>query len=193
MRMKRICLIGPVDKRIISYPLLKCLMLLGKTLVVTDDGVYRRFHERYESDFDFGHSRFIVTPKIDQCVLEKVRELENQYDYILYITTNELPEACDRVVYVRGLEKSICSQDTLDALENIEHAEVLITFDKNANTEAVKITPTMSSLAYVMACEENKEFVDIKDARYASIMFKLFEKELDISEKAIRSIMKRKE
>lgn len=189
--MKKICLLGAVDKRAVSYPLLKCLMFLGKVLVVTDDGVYRRFADEYESRFSFENSEFIVTPVIDEEVQKEVDSISHSYDYVVYITTNEIPSGCDKIIYFRGVEKSIASKGTLKVLENMEYKEVYITFSKLQDSSALKIEPSKSVMSYVFECEDKKEFVPTKDAGFASMLFTFFEKELDIPKASIKKLLLR--
>ena len=72
--MRKICLLGGVDKRAIAYPLIKVLMFMGKTLVVADDGVYRRFSDDYALRFNYQNSDFIISPLIDEGILEEGAE-----------------------------------------------------------------------------------------------------------------------
>jgi hypothetical protein len=190
--MKRICLVGPVDKRAISYPLLKVTMFLGKTLVITDDGVYRRFAENYEATFGFENSDFIVTPLITEEVLAEVEKLKNQYEFIVYITTNEIPPECDKIIYCHGVDKGIANNSTMKVLENTEHIEVVMTFSKVEDATLLKIEPTKSIMAYIYECEDTKLFQDTKDVAYATMLDKFFDKELDIPKASIKGVLQRK-
>jgi hypothetical protein len=190
--MKRICLIGPVDKRAIAYPLIKCMMFLGKTLVVTDDSVFRRFSESYDLNFGLANAEFIITPVIDKTVLTHVTSVESSFDYILFLTTNELPPDCDKVLYCHGVEKGFCSSGVLKALENVEYTEVLVTFSKVTDTSVVKIEPSKSVMTYIFECEDKKEFVESADSSYASMVEQFFTKELDVPKKTLSGLMRRK-
>lgn len=190
--MKTICLIGPVDKRAISYPLIKTLMHLGKTLVVTDDGVYRRFDTEYASRFSFENSDFIVTPVIDRTVQEEVNQIADLYETVLYITTNELPPNCDKVVYCRGVDRAILNLGVLDALEEKEFIEVYVTFSKLSDNTLLKIEPNKNTLAYIYECEDKKEFLPTKESAYSDMLSKFFESELDIPKNTIKGLLQRK-
>jgi hypothetical protein len=190
--MKKICLIGPVDKRAIAYPLLKCLMFLGKTLIITDDSVYRRFSETYETRFGFAQSEFIVAPVIDKDVIDHVESVSSTFDYVLYITTNELPVGMDKILYCHGIEKGIATSDVLSVLENIDHTEVYVTFSRVADNTALKIEPSKSIMAYVFECEDRKDFVGTTDGAYSSMLHKFFEKELDVPKATLKGLLQRK-
>lgn len=49
--MRQIQLVGPIDKRVIAYPLFKICDNLGKVLVITDDTNFRRFSDDYSNEF----------------------------------------------------------------------------------------------------------------------------------------------
>lgn len=190
--MKKICLVGAVDKRAISYPLLKVLMHLGKTLVVSDDGVYRRFSEELETSYGFENSEFLITPVITETVQKEVENKAFQFDYIVYITSNEIPLQCDKVIYCRGVDKGIATKTTLKQLENIEHTEVYVTFSRLEDSSLLKIEPTKGIMAYIFECEERKEFQATKEVAYASMLEKFFDKELDIPKASIKGLLQRK-
>ena len=191
--MKRFCLIGPVDKRFIAYPLLKVLMHLGKTLVVTDDGVYRRFDEGYGKRFSVGHSDFIVEPVIDSNVLEEVKGISSGYETVLYITTNELPESCDKIVYCRGVDKGLITPDVLEVLENKEYVQVYITLAKLKDSGVLKIAPGKGLLEYVMACEDRKMFLPTRDTYYVTMISTLFEDKLGVPKSTIKGLLQRED
>jgi hypothetical protein len=190
--MKRICLVGPVDKRAIVYPLIKCMMFLGKVLVVTDDSVLRRFSESYAKSFGFSNSEFLVESTINTSVLDYVLTIQDSFDFVLFVTTDELPSNCDKVLYCHGVEKSFGSSSTLKALENVEYTEIYITFSKLPDATVVKIEPSKTVMAYIFSCEESKEFLETSDASYGATLEKFFEKELAIPKKTISGLMRRK-
>jgi hypothetical protein len=190
--MKKICLVGPVDKRAIAYPLLKCLMFLGRTLVVTDDSVYRRFSETYETEFGFANSEFSVVPVVTKEVEERINSISSTFEYVLYITTNELPEGMDKILYCHGVEKGIATSGVLSVLENIEYTDVYVTFSRVTDSEALKMEPSKSIMSYVFECEERKDFVGTTDGSYAAMLHKFFEKELDVPKATIKGLMTRK-
>ena len=70
--MRQIELVGPVDKRVIAYPLFKICDVLGKVLVITDDANFRRFSENYsDNEFTVGRSDFVITPDISKAIIEE--------------------------------------------------------------------------------------------------------------------------
>lgn len=190
--MKRLCLIGPVDKRIIAYPLIKCLMSLGRLLVVSEDSNLRRFSEDYACKFDYGNSWIWVVSAVDDGVEADVRDQESNFEYVLYITTSYLPKEVDRVLYCHGVEKGFLANDTLKELENMEYGEVVITFSSYKDKSVPKILPNTGVMKYIFQCEDTREFLPVKSTGYTSLIERFFLKELDIPKATLKGLLTRK-
>lgn len=190
--MKNLCLLGPVDKRAIAYPLLKVLGFLGRTLVITDDANFRRFAESFERDFGVANLDFKVVPELTEELVKTTRESAISYDYVLYLSLDFLPEGMDKVIYAHGVAKSFGSVETLKQLENQEYTEVFVTFAKPSDPQALKIEPSKSVMSYILSCEEAKEFLGTTDIAYATMLQRFFEKELDLSKNTLKSLLRRK-
>lgn len=188
--MKSICLIGGVDKRVISYPLIKCLGLIGKTLVITDDGVYRRFGDNYETEFEIGQTEFKVMTVIPKNVDDLGINLNN-YDYVVYITTNELIHS-DKVVYCHGVEKAIAPPDVLSVLDGIEHVDITLTMSK-VEKGTLSIGYSKEAMGYICNCEEYKEFVPCNGASFTTLMDTLFGDIFNMSKDNMKKLLARKE
>lgn len=189
--MRSLLLIGAVDKRGVSYPVLKVMMTLGRVLVLTDDAMYRRFDEDYGMDFGFENSHFIIQPQITQDFVDSIKHITDMFDYVVYITTNEVIKA-DKTLYLRGINRAILGNDAMEELEAVEHAEVFVTYAKLANPKLLKIAPTKSQIEYFNECEDSKEFLATKDLTYVGLLATLFDKELGLPKKALKKIMLRK-
>lgn len=186
---KILCIVGATDKRAITYPLIKVLTHLGRTLIVADDGAYRRFDDTYQLNFDFGNSEFYITPKIDEETYNLVDQKAPNFEYILYITTNELPPQADKIVYARGIDKGLASEDTLKKIEESEFIEVLVTFDKVQDKKALKITPSIKQYHYLANCEDRKEFLPSSDPAFVSVITTFFEEQLDLPKSTIKTVL----
>lgn len=189
--MRSLLLVGAVDKRGVSYPVLKVMMTLGRVLVLTDDAMYRRFDEDYRMDFGFENSHFIIQPQITQHFVDSIKHITDMFDYVVYITTNEVLNA-DKIIYLRGVNRSILGNEAMEELEGLEHAEVFITYAKLSNPKILKIAPTKSQIEYFNECEDSKEFLATKDLSYVGLLQTLFDKELGMSKKSLKKIMLRK-
>lgn len=189
---KTLALLGATDKRAISYPLIKVLMHLGRTLIVTDDGLYRRFDEDYNTNFDFENSEFLIIPKLEDEHKELINQKSKSFEYVLYITTNEIPDNASKIVYCRGIDKGLASISTLRQIEDSEFIEVLVTFDKVADKKALKIVPSIKQYKYFSQCEDRKEFLDSADSAFVTLLTTFFEEQLDLPKSTIKSILARK-
>lgn len=188
--MKKICLIGPVDKRVLAYPLLKVLDLTGKTLVITDDSNIRRLADDYSKEFTIGRVDVKVVTDISNIV---TIDNSSDYDYILYMSTNELVPNCDSVVYCHSLNKAIGSPDVLSALEGVEHKSVAITPSVIKDKNTLKISVDKGSIGYVWYCEETKLFCECKDAKLSKAVAFLFSDVLGVGQDAIVKTLGRRE
>lgn len=157
--MIKICLIGPVDKRIIAYPLIKVLDNIGKTLVVTDDANFRRFSDDYGNDFAFGRSEALVVRNVQE--IESKEKIPNMsgFDFVVFVTTNELIKDSDLIVYCHGANRSLVTPDVLEELEGIEYKEVLLSNVKNTDKNVLKVPVVTETIDYVWKCEEAKVFL----------------------------------
>lgn len=182
--MKQIQLIGPVDKRLIAYPLFKLCDVVGKTLVVTDDANFRRFADNYENEFTLGRSDFIISNDIKQTILSDLGVKLNGYDFIIYITTNVLIENNDCLVYCHGNSNMICTEDVLDCLEDIEHIDVTISLQKLIKN-CIFISPDSKVFSYIWECEENKRFIPCKNLELVKLCSHLFSETLGLSNEQI--------
>ena len=189
--MRKICLLGGVDKRAIAYPLIKVLMFMGKTLVVADDGVYRRFSDDYALRFNYQNSDFIISPLIDEGILEEVASVEDSYDSILFITTNELPLGCDKVIHCRGVEKAFSSKAVLNEAEKLDYKEVYVTSSKVDSDSNLVINPNKAVYSYLSVCEDKKEFIGTKEGALTSLLLSLFDKELNLPKKTVSGLLRR--
>lgn len=188
--MRQIQVIGPVDKRVILYPLFKICNTMGKVLFITDDANFRRFAENYENEFTVSRSDFIITNDITGRIIEDLGGKLSSYDYVIFSTTNNLINENDLTVYCHGNSQLICTDDTLDNLMDVEHSEVVISTKKPViskdDTEKKNIQYVAvdgKSMSYVWECEENKYFVPCKSPTLVPICAYLFSQILGISSK----------
>lgn len=189
--MKKINLIGPVDKRLVAYPLLKAIDLIGKCLVITDDANFRRFADDYSLNFNFGNSDFIIVHEMEKFKEEDLDQPITVYDYILYITTNTIVES-DLIVYCHGLNKSFLTDDVYSKLQEIEHKEIYITPSKIKLKDIIQI-PVGKNISYVWGCEENREFIPCTDVTLTKVIGHVFSEGLGIDKEELVKYMGRKE
>lgn len=191
--MKQICILGPVDKRAITYPLIKVLDFTGKTLIITDDGVYRRFADNFEAEFTLGRIDFFVTPVVNMDEIIDYGYRLGTYDFVLFITTNELPDGCDKIIYSHGVDKSMCSQDVMTILEDIEYTDITLTPNAVMDKKVLKMDISKEVLAYAWLCEETKSFAVCKSSSIIKTVTNLFGEMLGINQDVVTKLLARKE
>lgn len=181
--MRQIQLIGPVDKRVIAYPLFKICDTLGKVLVVTDDANFRRFSEGYVNEFTVGRSDFYVCNDISKSIMEDLGLRLSSYDYVIFITTNILLQGNDCTIYCHGQSQLICTEDVIDDIDTIDHVEITISTSKPKEKSEKFCPVTASGLSYVWTCEENKYFLPCKSQELSKMSAFLFSQVLGYSSK----------
>lgn len=179
--MRQIELIGPVDKRVIAYPLFKICDVLGKVLVITDDANFRRFSENYENEFTVGRSDFVVTSDISQVIMQELGMKLSSYDFVIIISTNVLIDGNDSLVYCHGSSQLICTEDVLDSIDGVEHQEVTISTHRPTGKSELFLTVEGKAFGYVWDCEENKMFMPCKNAELVKLSSFLFSQVLGIT------------
>ena len=77
----------------------------------------------------------------------------------------------------------ICSEDTLDGLEAVEHQDVTISMKKPNSKDALFLSIDGKAFNYVWDCEENKMFIPCKHPELAKLSSYLFAQVLGVSSK----------
>lgn len=180
--MRQIELVGPVDKRLVAYPLFHICDIMGKTLVVTDDANFRRFADKYEDRFILGRSDFVVVNDISQSIIEELGVKFSSYDFVIIVSTNALIEGNDILVYCHGNSQMICTEDVLENIEDLEHQDVTISTRKPTGKGNLYLSADSKGFGYVWDCEENKRFVGCKNADLVKLSSYLFANVLGIAE-----------
>lgn len=183
--MKKICLIGPVDKRAMVYPLIKLLDLTGKTLVVSDDGNFRKFDDEFEPVFTKGRVDFKIIPIVND---EEIRIINTVgYDYVVYVVSNLLVPDCDKYVYCHSLNKGICTPDVIETLEDKveDYKDVLITPSVVKDKNVLKLGVDKDTIGYVWGCEEANAFLPCKSIKITKLIAYLFSDVLEIPQDSI--------
>lgn len=191
--MKQICLIGPIDKRAVAYPLIKVADIVGKLLVITDDANFRRFADNYEKEFNRANSDFLIVNDIDEEIVNGKRYKTANYDFVVYITTNTLIQGSDKVVYCHGMSKTVLPEETLRVLEDIEHLDVLISQGKVTDKDVISVGVDKTTMGYVWACEEAKSFVPLKDTTLGKVSSYLFSDYIGVSKEEFGKLLMREE
>ena len=183
--MKKICLIGPVDKRAITYPLIKLLDLTGKTLIVSDDGNFRKFDDEFEPLFTKGRVDFRIIPVLDDEGVESINT--TGYDYVIYVVANLLVKDCDKYVYCHSLNKGVCTKDVIDTLEDKveDYKDVVITPSVVKDRSILKVPMDKDTIGYIWGCEEANQFIPCKNAKITKLIAYLFSDVLDIPQDTI--------
>jgi len=187
-----ILLYGLADKRFIAYPLLKVVKELGKVLVVSDDGCFRRFSDEGVLEFSLGNIDFMVSANYES-ISQEVSSIKHQYNYIVYVLSNEIPQGVTKVIQVKGVSKHFYDLENENTFhvdnKELDIVDVVVSFNKLKDKEVLTIIPSKSLIEYVYNCEDSRDFLATKDSSYASMLQVFFEKELGFNKNQLKSLL----
>lgn len=186
--MKVITVLGAVDKRVITYPLIKALGLDGKVLVISDDNVFRRFDSELSTEFTYDTVEFLIT----QDILGVDEARLTGYETILIISTSEIHPKTTKLVYVHMETNHLYQEKVLEELEGKDFVNVMYVTGKKVTEEAdIKFTPNKGLYDYVNQCESAMEFLPVKEGNMGLTLKKMFDDHLEVDSKTLSSILKR--
>lgn len=193
--MKKISVVGCVDKRFVVYPLIHVLSLLGRVAIITDDTSFQRFGDGQEYDIEVGTALiYIRTGLTEESIEEILLEAGEPFDYLLVIAnTFVYPQAS--VIHLASITKGfenfpyVTSED-LSEKEDIK--KVYLTASKPKNLEGLKIVISPKLLAYVYACEDSRRFFPMNDSGVVGMLATLFGDRIDTPAKTLVKMMVRR-
>lgn len=192
--MRQICVVGPVDKRGIVYPMFKALDQIGKTLVLTDDSNFRRFdYPDFGTDFEVGRSQIVVVPEVTKELLSERVQRGSTYEFVVCVTTNTIFEEMDKIVYCHGLNKAICGPEELMVFENIEHDDLYITPNGVGEKKVAVLGMNKNVQQYVWGCEEAGMFLPCKDTELTKFCATYLAPVLNLQRDQVAKILARSE
>ena len=122
--MKILTLAGKVDTRAVAYPLARALSLMGLTAVVTDDGAYRRLYKGQKLKGNVSGVDISVGLSMNADLKNSLNKSGLNYDYMLVVSSNYIPEDTDAVLLCHGVDDSMMQvmEDEKPAVEEEEEA-----------------------------------------------------------------------
>lgn len=105
--MRKIVVVGKVDSRALVYPMARSLALNGMTVIITDDGAYRRL---YHGKGNFGVVSgvdIVVSNQIDDNYMDLIKDTGLTYENVIVVTNDFIPSDADGIVVCHGVDRSI--------------------------------------------------------------------------------------
>lgn len=192
--MVKVAVVGGVDKRPVVYPLLQCLRFVGKTLIISDDPLFRRFDENFATDFEQDNLFFAIRPTLDNSVIsEVVRDVSEPLEYIIVVANNFYPDGFDKTIALSGVNSGF---DYVDKERgNFPNDEVFqrvfITTSKVKGLEYPTLTPSQAVVSYMYNCEDHRRFLPLKDGASLSVLTALFSKVIGVEAKTLSKLLER--
>ena len=199
--MTILAIVGKADKRVLAYPLIKALSLMGKTCVVTDDVAYRRLYSGTADSGIIDDVEINIQKSLSEDVaeeMEKDRE-ETEFDYMLFLTDTFVPDHAGKVVALCSQSRTFLGEE-IDGLaeENDDGRFVFATmalYTKTKRFWKVPLTQIVWKADYVeYACEteERRQLMPLKDKTVDGFLCDAFAQTLNLNPMNMKKILDRK-
>lgn len=191
--MKHIALLGPVDKRVLVYPIARALSIEHRVSIMADDGAYRRLYKGTEDSGTIGTVDVFISTTFSEELLNKANETGINYDYNIIVSTHVIPDKANYIIYCRGINRSFCPEDVLEKIENIPGKEVVITYETVEDKSITYVPLQEDMMRYVFFVEETKQLHRLTNKNYSKIVAKIFAEALDYREEQLNELLLRKD
>lgn len=191
--MHLIEIVGPIDKRMVVYPLMKAATLAGKVLLIGDDPNLCRFCEGFAFEGSLDKSDIRIVPELNNLIVQTyVERSEQSYDYVIAVSTSALLKDVNTFVYCHGGGYAMIEPEKLDTLgEEFEYPDVLISMTRPTAKGVKYLTPSSDTMGYVWSCEEARSFVPCKVRSLADLSAELFASALSMDKNSYMTLLKR--
>lgn len=198
--MKVLSVVGKTDKRLLTYPLMHVLALTGRTVVITDDVMYRHLYRGFTNNGEIHDLSIRVTPDLNETkIVQMISALDDQeYDFCLVITDIYRCPNADATLCVCAKSKSFLGVKLDEFTEKEPDVfKTFISINEINKKEWTKIgvmplTWTPARFSYIYECEERKELLPCSDKDVLNVIATAFLKELNITGKTFFKVAKRK-
>lgn len=192
--MAIITLTGNVDKRVIAYPLLKAMSIVGPTGVISDDTSLKRLYRDKGWKGRVDCIDIALTLDFEQDYEVLFDDFGNVHTNYLFITDNFIPPRSNFVLMCRGITESSFLQEIQDEVEE-KKGEVLIL---TSNDKHKKMTNNMfayngSHLQFFSQMEEQKVLSVPKDNLLRQFIAKTFASPLGMRPEELFKVLDREE
>lgn len=214
--MNILAIIGKGDKRILAYPLLHNLALMGKTAVLTDDAAYSRLYSEGSTegslDIDFTDRKLkkrgrihetieiTIAPSLKDVYDSFISECEiEQYDNVLVLSDAYLPN-CDAYValtsaykdfFGKHLDEFLTYNDDKD-IQGIIFTSAPQNRKEWAEQRVIPFTWTEERLLYMYRTEESRKLMPLNDKEIIAFLCDRFASTLGVTPKEFLKMSKRK-
>lgn len=198
--MISLAIAGKADKRILAYPLVKTLALMGKTLVATDDAAYRRLYSGTGDKGMINDVEIRIVKDFSGDSMEGLLEEaeEGGFDYALYLTECHVPQDAVRTVALCSPAHTFLGSSLEELVEYQECDYVfasLTVIEKPKGYWKQPVTQILwkpEYLQYVCEVEERRCLMPLKDKTVVPFLCRAFADSLHIDQAKMAKVMKRK-
>lgn len=208
--MKILPIFGKGDKRILAYPLMKCLLLLGKSVVITDDISFNRLYteetDKKEAQVTLDKKKNIqevleirITHNIEDEYKDLIKEYEDQnFDNCLILSEKYLPDCSNKFIAITTLYKDFAGihiDEFLGYNEDKDPDLTIFTTEvlNKKDWKDVRIFEwNEDRLLYPYKVEEHRRLLPINDKEINGFIRDKFAGLFDIPAKEFEKLLKRK-
>lgn len=198
--MISLAIVGKADKRVLAYPLMKTLALMGKTIVATDDVACRRLYPGMENRGMINDVEVCIVKEFSGESLEAFLSVarDGDYDYALYLTEGYVPPDAKKTVALCSPVHTFLGSSLEGLMEYSECDYVfasLTVIEKPKGYWKVPVTQILwrpEYVQYICETEERRCLMPLRDKVVGPFLCRTFAESLHIDQAKMSKVMKRK-
>lgn len=190
--MKRIVLLGPIDKRILIYPLARALSIEHNVIVIADDGVYRRLYQGTERYGTCGKVDIAVGVDINSVLSDAPNYFGVQHNFQLIASNNEVPAKTDYVINCLGVDRTICPENNTPEIKDIPFKNVVLSYKVPKDKNKIAVTIGMEAVKYLFDVEEQRQLKVLPIKNINKVIAKTFGEATGLGENHLYKLLNKK-
>lgn len=199
--MTILAIVGKADKRVLAYPLMKALSLMGNTCVVTDDVAYRRLYSGTADSGAIDDVEINIRKNLSEDEAEEMKKdkEEEGFDFMLFLTDTFVPDYAEKVVALCSQSRTFLGEEIDGLAENNEDGRFVFAtmalYTKSKKFWKIPLTQIIWNADYVeYACEteEKRQLMPLKDKTVNGFLCNAFAQTLNLNPVNMKKILNRK-
>lgn len=199
--MISLAIVGKADKRVLAYPLMKTLALMGKTIVATDDAAYRRLYPGMENKGMINDVEIHIVKNFSDDSSEEFLSgmKDDNYDYVLYLTEGYVPPDAKKTIALCSPSHTFLGAYLEGLVECSDYSDCvfasLTVIEKPKGYWKAPVTQILwkpEFIQYICETEERRCLMPLKDKTVVPFLCRVFAESLHIDPAKMLKVMKRK-
>lgn len=196
--MVNLAIVGKADKRLLAYPLMKTLALMGRSVVLTDDAAYRRLYPGMGNQGMINDVEVRIVKDFPDGLPDDFLSVaeEGGYDYALYLTEGYIPSDAKKVVALCSPSHTFLGSSLEGLVEDSDYIFASLTVNEKPkgywNAPVTQILWKPEFIQYVCETEERRCLAPLKDKAVSLFLCRAFADSLHMEPARMAKVMKRK-